>query len=91
MLISKYNDFSLASSALNTALLASIGDVNQNIIRTTFSALKPYMLTPIQIVTIMLAQHGVATGDDFSKLQSPVSSDDVVVRFGQTHGKFSSR
>ena len=68
MLMSKYNDFSLARSALNTALLASIGDVNQNILRTTFPTLKPYMLTPIQIVTTMLAQHGVATGDDVSKL-----------------------
>jgi len=73
MLMAKYNDFSLASSALNTALLASIGDVNQNILRTTFPALKPYMLTPLQIVTTMLAQHGVATGDDVSKLHDPLS------------------
>jgi hypothetical protein len=43
MLMAKYNDFSLASSALNIALLVSIGDVNQNILRTTFPALKPYM------------------------------------------------
>ncbi len=49
--MSKYNDFSLASSALNTALLASIGDVNQNILRTTFPALKPYMPTSTQIVS----------------------------------------
>ena len=73
MLMAKYNDFSLASSALNTALLVSIGDVNQNILRTTFPALKPYMLTPIQIVTTMLTQHGVATGDDVTKLQDPLS------------------
>jgi hypothetical protein len=31
------------------------------------------MLTPIQIVTTMLAQHGVATGDDVTKLQDPLS------------------
>jgi hypothetical protein len=31
------------------------------------------MLTPIQIVTTMLAQHGVATGDDITKLQYPLS------------------
>jgi hypothetical protein len=31
------------------------------------------MLTPIQIVTTMLAQHGVATGDDVSKLLDPLS------------------
>jgi hypothetical protein len=57
MLMSKYNDFSLASSTTNTALLTRIGDVNQNILRTTIPALKPYMLTPI----------------DVSKLQSPLS------------------
>ena len=62
MLMSKYNDFSFASSTLNTALLLSIGEVNHNILRTTFPALKPYMLTPLQIVDTMLAQHGVATG-----------------------------
>jgi hypothetical protein len=34
---------------------------------------KPYMLTPTQIVTAMLAQYGVATGDDVNKLQNPLS------------------
>jgi hypothetical protein len=73
MLISKNNDFSFASSTLNTAVLLSIGEVNQNILRTTFPALKPYMLTPRQIVDTMLAQRGVATGDDVSKLRDPLS------------------
>jgi hypothetical protein len=31
------------------------------------------MLTPRQIVDTMLAQHGVATGDDVSKLRDPLS------------------
>jgi hypothetical protein len=73
MLMSKYNDFSFASSMLNTALLLSIAEVNQNILRTAFPALKPYMLTPRQIVDTMLARHGVATGDDVSKLRDPLS------------------
>ena len=87
MLMAKYNDFSLASSALNTALLVSIGDVNQNILRTTFPALKPYMLTPIQIVTTMLAQHGVATGDDITKLQAPIFSLQASVSPGAAKAK----
>ena len=87
MLMAKYNDFSLASSALNTALLVSIVDVNQNILRTTFPALKPYMLTPIQIVTTMLAQHGVATGDDITKLQAPIFSLQASVSPGAAKAK----
>jgi hypothetical protein len=35
MLMSKYNGFSFASSTLNNALLLSIGEVNQNILRTS--------------------------------------------------------
>jgi hypothetical protein len=73
MSMSKYNDFSLASSALNTTILASIGDVSQNILRTAFPALKLYLLTPLQIVTTMLAQHGIAKDDDVTKLQDPLS------------------
>ena len=64
MAVQKHNDFSYASSALTTALLASIGEANEDTLRTTFPDLAPYMLTPRQIVDTMLAKHGVATGDD---------------------------
>jgi hypothetical protein len=73
MLMSKYNDFNFASSTLNTALLLSIDEVNQNILRTTLPTLKPYVLTPRRIVDTMLAEHGVSTGDDNSKLRDPLS------------------
>jgi len=71
--VTRHNDFSFASSALTTALLTSIGEANEDTLRTTFPDLAPYMLTPRQIVDTMLATHGVATGDDVSKLLTPLS------------------
>ena len=68
-----HTDFTFASSNLTTALLASIDATNTDILRTTFPAFAPYMLTPRQIVDTMTTQHGVTTGDDVSKLLSPLS------------------
>jgi hypothetical protein len=73
MATTRHNDFSFASSSLTTALLASLGEFNEDTLRTTFPALAPYMLDPRQIVDTMLAKHGVATGDDVSKLLTPLS------------------
>ena len=73
MAVTRHNDFHSASSALTTALLVSIGETNEDTLRTTFPDLAPYMLTPRQIVDTMLAKHGVATGDDVSKLLTPLS------------------
>jgi hypothetical protein len=69
----RHTDFTFASSNLTTALLASVGATNMDILRTTFPDLAPYMLTPSQIVDTMTTQHGVTTGDDVSKLLSPLS------------------
>ncbi len=63
----------MASSTLNTALLASIGEQNRNHLKTTFPALKLYMLSSRKIVDTMRAKHGVATSDDVSKLRDPQS------------------
>ena len=41
----RYADYSMASSTLNTALLASVGEKNRNHLKTTFPALKLYMLS----------------------------------------------
>jgi hypothetical protein len=41
----RHADYSLASSTLNTALLVSIGEKNQNHLKTTFPNLKMYMLS----------------------------------------------
>jgi hypothetical protein len=61
------------SSALAKALLVSVGDENQTHLRTTFVNVKIYALTPAQIVTTMIAKHGVATGDDIQRLKEPLS------------------
>jgi hypothetical protein len=63
----------MTSSILNTALLASIGEQNRNHLKTTFQALKLYMLSPREIVDTMRAEHGVATSDDVSKIRDPLS------------------
>ncbi len=57
----RYADFSIsmASSTLNTALLTSVGEKNRNHLKTTFPALKLYMLSPRDIVDTMRAKHGV--------------------------------
>jgi hypothetical protein len=55
----RHRDFSKASSALTTALLNSVGEANRTLLRTAFPALKPYMLTPRQVVdTTMCLKHG---------------------------------
>ena len=69
----RYADYSMASSILNTALLASVGEKNQNHLKTTFPAMKLYMLSPREIVDTMRAKHGVATSDDVGKLRDPLS------------------
>jgi hypothetical protein len=74
MAATKHSDFSFAGSSLTTALLASLGEANEHSLRTTCPNLAPYMLTPRQIVDTMLAKHSVATGDDVSKLLTPLSN-----------------
>ena len=69
----RYADYSMASSILNTALLASVGEKNQNHLKTTFPAMKLYMLSPREIVDTMRDKHGVATSDDVGKLRDPLS------------------
>ena len=50
----KHRDFSKASSALTNALLDSVGEANRTLLRTAFPTLKPYMLTPRQVVDTLL-------------------------------------
>jgi hypothetical protein len=69
----RHADYSMASSTLNTARLASVGENNRNHLQTTFPALKLHMLSPREIVDTMRANHGVATSDDISRLQDPLS------------------
>ncbi len=69
----KHRDYSKASSVLTTALLDSVGEANRTLLRTAFPALKPYMLTPRQVVDTMCLKHGVASSDDVSAHKEPLS------------------
>ena len=69
----RHRDFTIASSALATALLDSVGEVNRNILKTAFPTLKTYMLSPRQVIDTMTLKHGVATSDDVSALTEPLS------------------
>jgi hypothetical protein len=68
----RHADYSMASSTLNTAVLASVGEENRKHLKTTVPALKLYMLSPSEIVP-MRTKHGVATSDDISKPRDPLS------------------
>jgi hypothetical protein len=67
----RHADYSMASSTLNTALLAGVGEKNRNHLKTTFPALKLYMLSPREIVDTMRAKHSVATSDDVRSSETP--------------------
>jgi hypothetical protein len=56
----RHRNFSMASSALTTAILVSVGETNRNILKTAFPTLKTYMLSP-------------PTSDDVSALKEPLS------------------
>jgi hypothetical protein len=57
MAVTRHNDYSFASSTLTNALLASLGEAKEDILRTTFPDHAPYMLTPRQIVDTMLDKY----------------------------------
>jgi hypothetical protein len=54
--LARYKDYTLAESALATALLASIGETNVILLKTTYPAIKTYALTLRQIVDTMIAK-----------------------------------
>jgi hypothetical protein len=70
---SRNTDYTLASKALAKALLDSIGDKNQVLLKTLHPTLKIYSLTPRQIVDAMVAKHGIPTSEDIHKLREPLS------------------
>ena len=71
--LARYTEYTLAESTLATALLASIGETNVVLLKTTYPAIKTYALTPRQIVDTMIAKHGIPTSDDVNKLREPLS------------------
>jgi hypothetical protein len=63
----------MAESALLTLLLASIGDINTDLLATDFPGIRPYALSSRQVVDLMTRKYGIATSDDITKLREPLS------------------
>jgi hypothetical protein len=90
--LARYKEYTLAESTLATALLASIGETNAVLLKTTYPAIKTYALTPRQIVDTMIAKHGIRTSDDVNKLREPLSralTSLSVVGLREPHGKLA--
>ena len=71
--LTRHSDYTLAESALARALLASLGETNVVLLKTTYPNVKTYALTPRQIADTMIAKHGIPTSDDVNKLREPLS------------------
>jgi hypothetical protein len=71
--VTHHTDYTLTSKALAKALLDSIGDKNQVLLKTLHPTLKTYSLTPRQIVDGIVAKHGIPTSEDIHKLREPLS------------------
>ncbi len=68
----KHHSYTMASSTLNAALLASIGLDNCVLLQAVYNPTPLYALTPLQIVETMFAEHGVLAGTDLSRLWAPL-------------------
>jgi hypothetical protein len=65
--------YTLAQNTLSDALLASVGPVNQNLLKVEFHTTPLHFLTPRQIVDCMFKTHASLTGPDLKKLRAPLS------------------
>jgi hypothetical protein len=68
----KHYAYTMASSTLNVALLASVGLGNRVLLQAVYNPIPLYALTPLQIVEAMFAEHGVLAGTDLARLRAPL-------------------
>ena len=68
----KHYAYTMASSTLNVALLASLGLDNRVLLQAVYNPTPLYALTPFQIVEAMFTEHGVLAGSDLSRLRAPL-------------------
>ena len=68
----KHYAYTMASSTLNVALLASVGLDNRVLLQAVYNPIPFYALTPLQIVEAMFAEHGVLAGTDLARLRAPL-------------------
>ena len=67
-------DYTMASKALATAILDSVGASNQAALKVTFHPKPLHFLTPQEMVDEMLHRHAALTGPDLQKLRAPYMS-----------------
>ncbi len=63
-------DYTMASKALATAILDSVGASNQAALKVAFHPTPLHFLTPQQMVDEMLHKHAALTGPDLQKLRA---------------------
>jgi hypothetical protein len=68
----KHHAFTMASSTLNVALLASIGPDNKVLLQAVYNPIPMYALAPFQIVEAMFQEHEVLAGADLGRLRAPL-------------------
>ena len=68
----RHQAYTMASSTLNVALLASVGVDNTVSLKATYNPTPLYALTPFQIVEAMFAKHGTLAGQDLARLRAPL-------------------
>ncbi len=67
--------FTAASSALNVALLTSVGADSTVSLKATYNPIPLYALTPFQIIEAMFTKHGVLAGHDLARLRAPLQQE----------------
>ena len=64
--------YALASKALATAILDSLGESNQAALKVAFHPRPLHFLTPLEMVDEMIRKHAALTGPDLQKLRAPL-------------------
>jgi hypothetical protein len=78
-------DYTMATKALATAILDSVGASNQAALKVAFHPKPLHFLTPQEIVDEMLRRHAALTGPDLQKLRAPLHEPLVAITELERH------
>jgi hypothetical protein len=78
-------DYTMASKALATAILDSVGASNQAALKVAFHPKPLHFLTPQEMVDEMLRRHAALTGPDLQKLRAPLHEPLVAIAELERH------
>jgi hypothetical protein len=81
--------YTLAQNTLSLALMASVGPVNNTLLKVEYTPTPLHFLTPRQIIDCMFKKHASLTGPDLKKLRVPLFEPLQAVAELEAHmGKF---